>query len=338
MVSLKQDFGSNCAVKGRFCGCSDLHDAKVVQSSRKTRLLGIALGLLSVFLVAEWSMGLWSHSLSLQADAGHMLSDVTALGLTILASWLAQRPAAGQATFGHRRVEILAAFANGVCLLALSAIIAWEAINRFQVPEPVSGLPMLIVAGVGLVVNTLNINLLHKHSHNDLNLRGAFLHIVSDAASSVGIIVAALAVHFLNWLWADAAVSLLVACLTGVSALPLVQESVAILMEYAPGSIDPAKVEASIKSFAAVCQVEKLHIWTISSGQVALCAHLTVDSLNAEERDRLVRQLQAHLNREFGIEESVLQLTSRHSREPVALHPLFRQNLIASLKVRSYEL
>lgn len=338
MVSLKQDFGSNCAVKGRFCGCSDVHEFKASQSMRKTRLLGIALGLLSVFLVAEWSMGLWSHSLSLQADAGHMLSDVTALGLTILASWLAQRPAAGQATFGHRRVEILAAFANGVCLLALSALIAWEAINRFQVPEPVSGLPMLIVAGVGLVVNTLNINLLHKHSHNDLNLRGAFLHIVSDAASSVGIIVAALAVHFLNWLWADAAVSLLVACLTGVSALPLVQESVAILMEYAPGSIDPAKVEASIKSFAAVCQVEKLHIWTISSGQVALCAHLTVDSLNAEERDRLVRQLQAHLNREFGIEESVLQLTSRHSRAPVPLHPLFRQNLIASLKVRSYEL
>lgn len=333
MLSVKQDISNNCEVQGRFCGCSQLHDVKLTQSQRKTRLLWMALGLLTIFLVAEWSTGLWSHSLSLQADAGHMLSDVAALGLTLLASWLAQRPATGQATFGHRRVEILAALANSLGLVALSIAIAWEAINRFQTPEPVSGLPMLIVAGVGLVVNTLNINLLHKHSHDDLNLRGAFLHMVSDAASSVGIILAALAVHFLNWLWADAAVSLLVACLTGASALPLMQESLAILMEYAPHSIDPARVEVSLKSFAAVERVEKLYIWTISAGQVVLSAHLTVESLNPEERDRLVKQLQTHLKREFGISESVLQLTSRQSREPVALHPLFRQNLVAMFPI-----
>lgn len=328
MLSAKQDIASNCAVTGRFCACANLPDVSVTQPSQKTKLLWIALGLLTIFLVAEWSTGLWSHSLSLQADAGHMLSDVAALGLTLLASWLAQSPAAGQATFGHRRVEILAALANGIGLLVLSALIAWEAINRFQVPEPVLGLPMLIVASVGLVINTLNINLLHQHSHDDLNLRGAFLHLVADAASSVGIILAALAVHFLNWLWADAAVSLLVACLTGVSAIPLVQESIAVLMEYAPKSIDLAQVEAVLKSFAAVCEVEKLYIWTIGSGQVVLSAHITVESLDAEARDRLVRQLQAHLKSEYGIQESILQLTSRKARES-ALHPLFSQSLIA---------
>lgn len=327
MLSVKQGIDNHCTVTDRLCGCS-MQEVTGIQRRGKTRLLWTALGLLTIFLIAEWGTGLWSHSLSLQADAGHMLSDVAALALTLLASWLAQRPAAGQATFGHRRVEILAALANGLGLLALSALISWEAINRFQVPEPVSGLPMLIVAGVGLVVNTLNINLLHQHSHDDLNLRGAFLHLVADAASSVGIILAALAVHFLHWLWADAAVSLLVACLTGISAIPLVQESVAVLMEYAPKSINPNQIEAALKSFTAVCEVEKLYIWTVGSGQVVLSAHVTVEPITAEERDRLLKQLQAYLKSEYGIQESLLQVTSRSAREPV-IHPLFRQSLIA---------
>lgn len=327
MLSVKPHLGNNCAVSEPSCRCFDVH--KVSLSRRKTQLLWIALGLLTIFLVTEWGAALWSHSLSLQADAGHMLSDVAAMGLTLLATWLSQRPATGQATFGYRRIEILAALANSISLLAIAVFIAWEAINRFQVPEPVLSLPMLVVAGVGLVVNTININLLHKHAHDDLNLRGAFLHVIADAASSVGIILAALAVHFLHWLWADAAVSLFVAGLTCVSAIPLARESLEILMEYAPRSIEPAKVEVVLKSFAAVSQVEKLHIWTITSGQAALCAHLTVESLNAEERDRLVKQLQARLDWEFGIRESVLQLTNRTAIEPVTLHPLFSQNLVS---------
>jgi cobalt-zinc-cadmium efflux system protein len=142
--------------------------------------------------------------------------DIATLGLTLLARWLAMRPANGQATFGYRRVEILAALLNGLSLLAIAALITWEAMARFQAPEPVLGLPMLITAAMGLIVNSLNITLLHQHSHDDLNLRGAFLHVVADAVSSVGVILAALAVYFFNWLWIDAAASLLVAGLTGL--------------------------------------------------------------------------------------------------------------------------
>jgi cobalt-zinc-cadmium efflux system protein len=293
----------------------------------------MTLGLLIGFFIAELGTGLWSHSLSLLADAGHLLSDVATLGLTLLASWLAVRPAGGQATFGYRRVEILAALVNGFSLLAIATLIAWEAMARFQAPEPVLGLPMLIGATTGLLVNSLNITLLHQHSHNDLNLRGAFLHVVADAVSSVGVILAALAVYFLDWLWIDPAASLLVAGLTGLSAIPLVRESLEILMEYAPRSIDPAEVVASLKSFSAVDRVEKLHIWTITSSQVMLCAELIVESLNAEERERLLRQLQEHLNQEFGIDESILQMTSS-DRIPVALHPLLSNNLVSLLSSR----
>jgi cobalt-zinc-cadmium efflux system protein len=291
----------------------------------------MTIGLLAGFFIAEFGVGLWSHSLSLLADAGHLLSDIAALGLTLLASWFAQRPAAGRATFGYRRVEILTALVNGLSLLAIAFLIAWEAMTRFQAPEPVLGLPMLIGAVVGLFVNCLNVTLLHQHSHDDLNLRGAFLHVVADVISSVGVILAALAVYFLNWLWIDAGASLLVAGLTALSAIPLVRESLEILMEYAPRSVDPAEVEAALTSFGAVYCVEKLYIWTITSGQVMLCAQLLVDSLNAEEREQLLRRLQAHLHQEFGIGESILQLTSRNSTESVPLHPLLSPNLVSLL-------
>ena len=331
VLPVQEDSSNHRPFMSSGCGCSlDIADA--VQRQQKTQILWMILGILLVFLIAELATGLWSHSLSLLADAEHLVSDIAALGLTLLASWLAQRPAAGQATFAYRRAEILVALANGLSLFAIAGLIAWEAVARFQAPEPLLGLPMLVGAGIGLAVNSLNIALLHQHSHDDLNLRGAFLHVVADAISSVGVILAALAVYFLNWLWMDAIASLLVAGLTALSAIPLVRESLEILMECAPRSIKPVEVIASLKSFTTVYQVEKLHIWTITSGQVMLCAHLTVESLNAQERDRLLKQLQDHLRQEFGINESILQLTSRDIA--IALHPLFNNNLVSMLSSR----
>lgn len=316
------------------CGCFHLGVADVEQRRQKTQTLWMTIGLVFGFFVAELATGLWSHSLSLLADAGHLVSDIAALCLSLLASWLAQRPAAGQATFAYRRIEILAALVNGLSLIALSTFIAWQAVARFQAPEPVLGLPMLVGAGIGLIVNSLNIMLLHQHSHDDLNLRGAFLHVVADAISSVGVILAACAVYFLNWLWMDAIASLLVAGLTGLSAMPLIRESLEILMEYAPRSIKPAEVAATLKSFTGVARIEKLHIWTITSGQVMLCAHLIVETLNTQEREQLLRQIQADLNQEFGIGESILQLTG-HDNIPVPLHPLFTHNLASLLNQQS---
>lgn len=329
-LSVKQATGNHrAAVLRPCCDYSHLVDAETSPGGKKTQLLWLSLGIVSSFFIAELSTGLCSHSLSLLADAGHMLSDVVALGLTLIAMWLAQRPAANRATFGHGRVEILAALVNGCSLVAIAAFIAWEAVGQFQSPEPVLGLPMLIVAGVGLVVNSINIALLHKASRDNLNLRGALIHVVADAASSGGVILAALAVYFLNWTWVDAAVSLLISCSVGLSAIPLIQHSLEILMEYAPRSVDPARVEEALKSFSAVERVEKLHIWTINSGEVTLCANLRiVDAPSGEQRDRLLRQLQAHLEQEFGIRESTLQLTSGKSTEAIALHPLLNSKLI----------
>jgi len=298
------------------------------QSGQKTRLLWTALGILSSLFVAELTTGLWSHSLSLLAEAGHILSDVAGLGLTLMATWLAQRPATSQATFGHRRIEILAALGNGLSLLVIAGLIAWEAVERFQSPAPVSGLAMVIVAIVGLAVNSINMVLLHKVSRHDLNLRGAWLHSMADAVSSLGIILAAIAISLWNWVWIDAVVSLLIACSVGLNALPLVKESLEVLMEYAPRSTNPVKVEAVLNSFTEVERVEKLHIWTITSGQVALSAHLTIKPLGGEQRDQLLKQLQIRLEEEFGIRESTLQLTSHRASEAITLHPLLHNNLI----------
>ncbi|GAB1539373.1 cation diffusion facilitator family transporter [Scytonema sp. NUACC21] len=284
--------------------------------------------------MTEWSVGLLSGSLSLQADAEHILSDVAALGISLLASWLAEKPATERATFGHRRIEILAALANGLTLLVIALVICWEAIHRFQTPEGISGLPMLVVAMIGLIVNLLNITLLHPHSHNDLNVRGALLHVIADTASSLGVILAAVAIHLWDWFWADAVVSLLVAGFTGFSALPLLRESLLILLEYAPPSIDPVQVETSLKSFPQVVEVSKLRIWRISPNLVMLCAHITTECTTLEERDRLLKQLKTHLQETFGIHETTLQLTSPTSLSTLPIHPLFKQNLVSMLSAK----
>jgi cobalt-zinc-cadmium efflux system protein len=316
------------------CTCSD-SSIKVNQNQQKTRLLSITVCLLSGFFIAEWSVGLWSGSLSLQADAGHILSDIAALGISLFASWLARKPATGKATFGHRRVEILAALANGLSLVAIAILICWEAIDRFHSPHGISGLPMLLVAVLGLIVNLLNMTLLHPHSHNDLNLRGALLHVVADTASSLGVIIAAVSIHLWNWLWADAAISLIVAMFTALSALPLIRESLSILLDYAPPSIDPLQVELSLKTFPQVLEVEKLRIWRINREEVMLCAYIIVNSMSIEERDRLLLQLQTHIQQTFNIHETTLQINRRKPLGFQPIHPLFQQDLLSMLSTQT---
>jgi cobalt-zinc-cadmium efflux system protein len=329
MVQVTQNNPVPIPVKIRscFCGYSHFTAGDRTTTSSKLRLLWTALCLLSLSFATEVALGFHSHSLSLVADAGHMLVDVMALGLTLITAWFAQKPAQGQATFGYRRVEILAALTNGLSLLVIAALIAWESKERLQSPEPILGLPMLLGAGLGLIVNSLNLLLLHRESHQDLNLRGAFLHMMSDAASSVGVILAAIALYCQGWVWMDAAASLLVAGLTFMSAIPLVWESLTVLMEYAPRSINPEQVKQALCAFNSIQTVEKLHIWTIGSGQVALCAHLTIAPSTLIEQDRLLKRLQAYVKQEFGIEEAILQLTSGEFNRPVELHPLLNSNL-----------
>ncbi len=325
-ISVKQDISHRTPITLSPC-CDYSGLLNTGSNTQKTQLLWLSVILLSIFFVAELATGLWSGSLALQADAGHMLTDVSSLGLALISKKLAPRPNNQRATFGHQRVEVLAALANSITLIAIALSVAWEAVNQLLNPTPVMGMPMLILAGVGLLVNGINIALVYKASQNDLNLRGVFLHMVADTASFGGVILAALALYFLNWLWVDGVISLLVACFLGWGALPIFQESWAVLMEYAPSSINLAEVEAALKSFNGVKQVEKLHIWTISSHRVALIAHLNVNLPNGIERDRLLGRLEAHLKQEFDIEETTLQLTSC-SKESFVVHPLLNSNLI----------
>ena len=201
-----------------------MEDTEVVLGKQKIQLLGTVLGLRSSLFLLELGVGLWTHSLSLLAIAGHMLSDMFAIVLALVAAWLAQ-----QFPARYQRVEVWAALLNSLGLMAIAAFVVWESTRHLQTPGPVLGLPMLIVAVLSLAINSLNMSLLHKGSHHDLNLRGAFLHVVADAASSIGLILAALAIYFCNWLWADAVVGLLIAILLFLSGLSLVGDSLRTL-------------------------------------------------------------------------------------------------------------
>jgi len=309
----------------RPCYCGYLHSENTHQ---KVQMVSIALVLLSSLFATELAIGALSHSLSLLADAGHLCADIAALGLTLLAAWIAQRPAKGRSTFGHQRAEILVALLNGLSLLAIAAFVIWESVDRFHTPQTVLGLPMLMGATVGLGVNSLNLGLLHQRSQTDLNLRAAFLHVMADAASSIGMIAASLAIYFWHWMWMDAAASLLVAALTTVSALPLIRESLEVLLEYAPRSIDPIEVETSLLTFEPISQVKNLRIWSITSGHTAVNAHLYVSaSLEAHDRDCLLEQIKTHLSEAFLIQEMTLQIISEQSLEKPKLHPFFNQSL-----------
>lgn len=211
------------------------HGSQLAGTPNKVRLLVTALILIFSFSLAELGVGLFSHSLALLADSGHLASDCFALILALLATWIAQRRGSSDVAVGNGRVEVLAALVNGLGLVAIAFWIGWEAVERLQSPPvEILSLPMLATASVGFGVNSVNIFLLHKDSHSDLNLRGAFLHVLADAASSIGVILAAIAVWALHWLWADGVISLLVSGLIIISATPLIIQSFNALFSKSP--------------------------------------------------------------------------------------------------------
>jgi cobalt-zinc-cadmium efflux system protein len=210
--------------------CHHHHDAPALESKTKQTQLAIALLLVGGFAVIELIVGVTSHSLALIAESGHMASDSFALILALLAAWLVQQPQKGLA--GNQRLEPGAALINGLGLGAIALWIGWEAISHLQSPpNEIASLPMLLTAGVGVLVNGANVAVLHRGSAHDLNLKAAFLHVLADTVSSVGVILAAIAIATFHWLWADGAISLCVAALILASAIPLVVESLKTLLQ-----------------------------------------------------------------------------------------------------------
>jgi cobalt-zinc-cadmium efflux system protein len=306
------------------CFCGVRHG--IGPSEQRLEAVKTTLALLIVLCLSQWTIGHWSGSLVVQADAGHLVADILALVITGWAIWLGKQPATGRATFGHQRLEILAALFNGLSLVGISGWIIYESVMRWQSPPEVLSLPMLLGSLLGLLVNGFNLSILSQGSQQNLNLRAAFLHTAADFASSIGAMVAGISIHLWHCFWIDACIGLMVAGLTIVSAFPLIQESLEVMLEYAPKSIDVPQVRQFLTTFPEIEQVTTLRVWSLTPENVVLCLHLQVGStLDFDDRDRWLDQLQNQLKAAFAIQETIIQISSLPQRD---LHPLFHQSLL----------
>ena len=263
------------------------------------------LWLTALFLLVEAAAGWIANSLALLADAGHMLADVAALGLALFVGWAARRPATAERTYGYLRLEIFAALVNGAALLALAGGIAWEAIARLRQPPVVESRILFGVGAAGLVVNLISMRLLHHGHEHSLNLRGAYLHVLGDFLGSAGAMAAGAIIFFTDWTPADALISVIMALLIVWSGGGLVRESVEILLEATPRHISLQEVEQRIARIPGVRDVHDLHVWTLTSGVVAMSGHALVGDPAANQR--VLETVQGEMA-ELGIRHVTMQL------------------------------
>jgi cobalt-zinc-cadmium efflux system protein len=285
-----------------------------LRSGVNQRRLLIALALAASYMLAEIAGGLLTGSLALLADAGHMLSDVVALGMSVVALRIAQRPPTPDRTYGYYRAEILAALIHGVLLVCVSIGIFLEAWERIGAPHAVLGGPMVVVAAGGLVVNLIGLRILSKGRHQNLNVRGAWLHVMSDALGSVGAIGAGALIWAFGWTWADSVASVLIGLLIIHSSWALMREAVSVLMEGAPLHIDVQEIERALLAVHGVEAVHDLHVWTIASGMVSLTGHVVVK--DGQRQSDLLHRVCDLLARRFHIEHATIQIEPLDFDEP----------------------
>lgn len=259
-------------------------------------------------MVAEIVGGLLSNSLALLADAGHMFTDVAALALSVFAMHLARRPATQRRTYGYARLEILAALLNGATLLLIAGLIVVEAWERARTPVEIDGAVMLGVATAGLMVNVIGAILLHGHAHDNLNVRGAYLHVLGDLLGSIGAITAGVVVLTTGWTLADPIISVVIAVLILFSAWNLVREATDVLMESAPAHLDMDAVLDALRGIEGLDDIHDVHVWTLTSGFVALSAHGVID--DPLEHSRVLDDVRGKMAG-FGIEHVTFQLELR---------------------------
>ena len=271
-------------------------------------------------MFAEAIGGWLTNSLALLADAGHMLTDVAALALTLAAIWFASRPATPNKTFGYYRLEILAAFVNGIALVLISLWVIYEAYERFYQPPEVAGLQLTLIAAGGLVVNLIAAYLLHGDHAHDLNMRGAWLHVMGDALGSVTAIIAGGLILAFGWFWADAVCSVLISFIIIFGAWNLIKESVNVLLEGTPAHINLQAVEDAIRETEDVADVHDLHVWTITSGIEALSVHVV--HARTVTPTELLQRVREKLHDRFGIDHLTIQMETLES-ERLDAHPCF---------------
>lgn len=303
----RHDHGGDHAVAG---GGDREERGASARQSRKRLLLSLVCT--AGIMVAEAVGGWISGSLALLSDAGHMLTDAGALGLGLFAVKLSQRPPTPTRTFGWRRVELLAALANGLALWAVVGVILHESYLRLRAPQAVNAEGMMIVAAIGLGVNLLSISFLHRHKDHNLNVRGAFLHVVADSLGSVGVLAAGAVVWRTGWTAADPLVSVLICALILWSSWGLVRETVHALLLGVPPHIDFREVERALLEGEGVCCIYDLHIWTIETGHDALSAHVVAAGEDPAQLAGIAPALTAMLAERFGIGHATLQIEGSH--------------------------
>src|SRR3989475_2111770 len=281
---------------------------RVSQGGAKLRL---ALGLTLAILVIELAGGLLSHSLALLSDAGHVLTDVFALGLAWFAIEQSKRPADQRRSYGYQRVGILAALLNAVALIVIVLAIGFEAVRRLMAPEPVQGGTVIATALAAIAINALVILTLRGNGQN-LNLRAALLHVTGDVASSAGVVVAGAVILFTGWLYIDPLLSLAIAAFIAYSAWGIVRETVNLLMEGTPHEIDLGAVTSEISGTSLVTGVHDLHVWALSSEDVALSCHIVIADTSLGEAEHVVRDLETRLCDRFAIGHTTIQVESCH--------------------------
>lgn len=282
--------------------------------------------LTAVYMFAEVIGGYLSNSLALLADAGHMFSDVAALGLSLAAVVWAQKPANQRTTYGYHRAEILAALVNGAALIAVGVLISIEAWERLSSPPDVDGTLMLAIASGGLAINVVNLMILHGGKGENLNVRGAWLHVMADMLGSVGAIVAGLLILGFGWEWADPVASFAITALVIYSAWGLLKETVTVLMQSVPKHIALQEVIEALEEVPGVVGVHDLHVWALTSGRYVATSHLTVD--DAVDHQGVVRRARHILGDRFGIHHTTIQVETDEAR--TSCNPASPQPKIAS--------
>jgi cobalt-zinc-cadmium efflux system protein len=269
------------------------------------RAFAIAIALNTVFVIVEFGYGFVANSTALMADAGHNLSDVLGLMLAWGAAILAKREPSRRYTYGLRSSSMLAALFNGMLLMAACGAIAWEAVLQLLHPVAVHGSTVSVVAGVGILVNGVSAWLFMAGSKDDINIRGAYLHLAADAAISLGVLVSGLAVMFTGWIWLDPLVSLGIVVMIVLGTWSLLKTSLRMMLAAVPGNVDAGKVEAFLRARPGVTEVHDLHIWSMSTTETALTAHLVMPA--GYPGDEAMDGIARSLRQEFSIHHSTLQ-------------------------------
>jgi cobalt-zinc-cadmium efflux system protein len=282
------------------------HNHRHRHTNESWKRLSLVLVLTTLYMFAEAVGAWWTGSLALLADAGHMFTDVAGLVLALTAVWFGSRPATSRKTFGYYRLEIIAALINGVALVVLSLMIFYGAYERWLEPPVIRSGPMIIVAAGGLTVNLISAWILHARHEVDLNLRGAWMHVMGDALASVAAILAGVCMSLFGWYAADALFSVVISLLIIWGSIRLIRESTNVLLEGTPAHINLAAVEDAILDTSGVSDVHDLHVWTITSGREALSAHV-IHAASISQPD-LLKALRTKLHDRFGVDHLTIQM------------------------------